>query len=74
MVHVAKEMQRQGFSIPLMIGGATTSKAHTAVKIEPAFKRDQVVHVTNASRAVGVASSLLSKEKKSSYIKEIQED
>ncbi len=74
MVHVAKEMERQGFSIPLMIGGATTSKAHTAVKIEPAYKRDQVVHVTNASRAVGVASALLSKEKKASYIKEIKED
>ncbi|WP_438269519.1 methionine synthase [Neptunomonas phycophila] len=74
MVHVAKEMQRQGFDIPLMIGGATTSKAHTAVKIEPAFKRDQVVHVTNASRAVGVASALLSKDRKSSYIKEIKED
>jgi 5-methyltetrahydrofolate--homocysteine methyltransferase len=74
MVHVAREMERQGFSIPLMIGGATTSKAHTAVKIEPAFKRDQVVHVTNASRAVGVASSLLSKDRKASYIKEIQED
>ncbi|SIS97400.1 methionine synthase [Neptunomonas antarctica] len=74
MVHVAREMERQGFSIPLMIGGATTSKAHTAVKIEPAFKRDQVVHVTNASRAVGVASSLLSKDRKARYIKEIQED
>jgi len=74
MVHVAKEMQRQGFDIPLMIGGATTSKAHTAVKIEPAFKRDQVVHVTNASRAVGVASALLSKDRKSNYIKEIKED
>lgn len=74
MVHVAKEMQRQGFAIPLMIGGATTSKAHTAVKIEPAYERDQVVHVTNASRAVGVASALLSKERKASYVKEIQED
>ncbi len=74
MVHVAKEMERQGFDIPLMIGGATTSKAHTAVKIDPAFHRDQVVHVTNASRAVNVASSLLSKERKSNYIKEIQED
>jgi 5-methyltetrahydrofolate--homocysteine methyltransferase len=74
MVHVAKEMERQGFSIPLMIGGATTSKAHTAVKIEPAFKRDQVVHVTNASRAVGVASSLLSKERKAGFVQSIQED
>jgi 5-methyltetrahydrofolate--homocysteine methyltransferase len=74
MVHVAKEMERQGFDIPLMIGGATTSKAHTAVKIEPAFKRDQVVHVTNASRAVGVASSLLSKERKAGFVQSIQED
>ncbi|WP_299203151.1 methionine synthase [uncultured Amphritea sp.] len=74
MVHVAKEMERQGFSIPLMIGGATTSKAHTAVKIDQAYKRDQVVHVTNASRAVNVASTLLSKERKPAYVKEIQED
>lgn len=74
MVHVAKEMERQGFSIPLMIGGATTSKAHTAVKIDPAFNRDQVVHVTNASRAVNVASTLLSEQNKDRYIKEIQEE
>lgn len=74
MVHVAKEMERQGFDIPLMIGGATTSKAHTAVKIEPAFKRDQVVHVTNASRAVGVASALLSDSRKADYVAEIQAD
>ncbi|MBV0931793.1 methionine synthase [Marinobacterium weihaiense] len=72
MVHVAKEMQRQGFDIPLLIGGATTSKAHTAVKIEPNYKNNQVVHVTNASRSVGVASSLLSATKKDSYIKEIK--
>ncbi|GAA0685672.1 methionine synthase [Marinobacterium maritimum] len=74
MVHVAKEMQRQGFDIPLLIGGATTSKAHTAVKIEPNYKNNQVVHVTNASRSVGVASSLLSATKKESFIKEIQEE
>lgn len=74
MVHVAKEMERQGFDIPLMIGGATTSKAHTAVKIDQAFKRDQVVHVTNASRAVGVASALLSAERKADFVKEIQDD
>ncbi len=74
MVHVAKEMQRQGFDIPLMIGGATTSKAHTAVKIEPNYKNNQVVHVTNASRSVGVASSLLSATKKENFIKEIQEE
>jgi len=74
MVHMAKEMERQEFNIPLMIGGATTSKAHTAVKIDPVFHRDQVVHVTNASRAVNVASALLSKDKKESYVKEIQEE
>ena len=74
MVHMAREMERQEFNIPLMIGGATTSKAHTAVKIDPVFHRDQVVHVTNASRAVNVASSLLSKDKKPNYVKEIQEE
>ncbi|MET4161227.1 5-methyltetrahydrofolate--homocysteine methyltransferase [Marinobacterium sp. MBR-111] len=74
MVHVAKEMQRQGFTIPLMIGGATTSKAHTAVKIEPNYKNNQVVHVTNASRSVGVASSLLSETKRINFIKEIQDE
>ncbi|MGI1670870.1 MAG: methionine synthase [Neptuniibacter sp.] len=73
MVHVAKEMERQEFDIPLLIGGATTSKAHTAVKIDPGFHRDQVVHVTNASRAVNVASNLLG-EKKTAYVKEIQEE
>ncbi|MDK8264456.1 methionine synthase [Pseudomonas oryzihabitans] len=68
MVHVAKEMQRQGFSLPLMIGGATTSKAHTAVKIEPQYKNDAVVYVTDASRAVGVATQLLSKELKAGFV------
>jgi 5-methyltetrahydrofolate--homocysteine methyltransferase len=73
MVHVAKEMERQEFNIPLLIGGATTSKAHTSVKIDKAYSRDQVVHVTNASRAVNVASNLLG-EKKAAYVKEIQEE
>ncbi len=68
MVHVAKEMQRQDFHIPLLIGGATTSKIHTAVKIEPQYPNDIVVYVPDASRAVGVASQLLSKEQKSAYI------
>ncbi|MFC5698338.1 methionine synthase [Pseudomonas sp. GCM10022186] len=68
MVHVAKEMQRQGFNLPLMIGGATTSKAHTAVKIEPQYSNDAVVYVTDASRAVGVATSLLSKELKAEFV------
>jgi 5-methyltetrahydrofolate--homocysteine methyltransferase len=61
MVHVAKEMQRQGFTIPLLIGGATTSKTHTAVKIEPQYSNGPVVHVLDASRSVAVVSSLLTK-------------
>lgn len=74
MVHVAREMQRQGFTLPLMIGGATTSKAHTAVKIEPHYSNDAVIYVTDASRAVGVATSLLSKEIKPDYVAKIRED
>ncbi|MCE2822199.1 MAG: methionine synthase [Saprospiraceae bacterium] len=61
MVHVAKEMQRLNFNIPLLIGGATTSKTHTAVKIEPHYQNAPVVHVLDASRSVAVASSLLTK-------------
>ncbi|RJX79623.1 methionine synthase [Pseudomonas sp. LS-2] len=68
MVHVAREMQRQNFSLPLMIGGATTSKAHTAVKIEPKYSNDAVIYVTDASRAVGVATQLLSRELKAGFI------
>jgi len=64
MVHVASEMQRQGFDLPLMIGGATTSPAHTAVKIEPAYSKAPVIHTTDASRAVGIVSRLLSKEER----------
>ncbi len=67
MVHVASEMERQGFTIPLLIGGATTSRVHTAVKIDPNYRRGQTVYVTDASRAVGVASSLLSKEGGAGY-------
>ncbi|MAG65834.1 methionine synthase [Pseudomonas sp.] len=74
MVHVAKEMQRRDFHLPLLIGGATTSKAHTAVKIEPHYHNDAVIYVTDASRAVGVATSLLSKELKSGYVQQIRED
>jgi len=65
MVFVAEEMQREGFDIPLLIGGATTSKTHTAVKIEPAYKANQTVYVTDASRAVGVVGALLGDEKES---------
>ncbi|HSC18076.1 MAG TPA: methionine synthase [Rhizomicrobium sp.] len=61
MVHVASEMERQGFAIPLLIGGATTSRVHTAVKISPSYNKGAVIHVSDASRAVGVASNLLSK-------------
>ena len=67
MVHVAKEMKRQGFTIPLMIGGATTSKAHTAVKIEPQYEHG-AVYVADASRAVGVATTLLSEEHKPAFL------
>ncbi|MGB5495259.1 MAG: methionine synthase, partial [Sedimenticolaceae bacterium] len=67
MVHVAKEMTRQGFDIPLLIGGATTSKAHTAVKIEPQYSHG-AVYVSDASRAVGVASTLLSKQQKKGFL------
>ncbi|MEI6746168.1 MAG: vitamin B12 dependent-methionine synthase activation domain-containing protein, partial [Methylococcaceae bacterium] len=72
MVHVAKEMQRQGFKIPLLIGGATTSRAHTAVKIEPHYENSSVVYVTDASRAVGVASNLLSGELATDYMASIR--
>ncbi|WP_108444306.1 methionine synthase [Halomonas denitrificans] len=71
MVHVAKEMQRQGFSLPLLIGGATTSKAHTAVKIEPGYDQP-VIYVSDASRAVGVAGKLLSPALKPTYVAEIR--
>ena len=73
MVHVAKEMKRQGFSIPLMIGGATTSRAHTAVKIEPQYEHG-AIYVADASRAVGVASTLLSREQKPAFLAGIREE
>ncbi len=69
MVHVAKEMEREGFSLPLLIGGATTSKAHTAVKIAPHYSHP-VVHVLDASRAVGVASALLSPAQRDEFAKQ----
>lgn len=72
MVTVASEMERQGFDIPLMIGGATTSKVHTAVKIDPSYRRGQTVYVTDASRAVGVASNLLHKDTGASYAADIR--
>jgi 5-methyltetrahydrofolate--homocysteine methyltransferase len=74
MVTMGKEMERQGFSVPLMIGGATTSKAHTAVKIAPTYQRNQTIYVSDASRAVGVASKLISKEHRDAFVAEIQLD
>jgi 5-methyltetrahydrofolate--homocysteine methyltransferase len=68
MVHVAKEMEREKFTLPLLIGGATTSKAHTAVKIAPHYSKP-VVHVLDASRAVGVASALLSPAQREEFAK-----
>src|SRR5437867_3553783 len=73
MVHVAQEMQREGFRLPLLIGGATTSRAHTAVKIAPHYQAS-TVHVLDASRAVGVVNSLLNEELKTKFDKKIRED
>jgi len=68
MVHVAKEMQRKEVNVPLLIGGATTSKAHTAVKIQPNYQAEPTVYVSDASRAVGVASRLLSDSLKKEFV------
>jgi 5-methyltetrahydrofolate--homocysteine methyltransferase len=65
-------MERQGFDLPLLIGGATTSRVHTAVKIHPNYRAGQAVYVTDASRAVGVASSLMSKEARSGYVADVR--
>ena len=72
MAHVAAEMEREGFDIPLLIGGATTSRVHTAVKIHPRYRQGQAVYVTDASRAVGVVSSLLSPEAKDGYVETVR--
>ena len=72
MCHVAAEMERQGFSVPLLIGGATTSRVHTAVKIDPHYRRGQAVHVNDASRAVGVAAALLSSERRDAYVEGVR--
>ncbi len=73
MVHVAKEMTRQGFELPLLIGGATTSKAHTAVKIAPSY-RHATVHVLDASRAVGVVGSLINEQQRESFADTVRAD
>ncbi|WP_257166313.1 methionine synthase [Bradyrhizobium sp. SRS-191] len=72
MAYLASEMERQGLNVPLLIGGATTSRVHTAVKIDPNYQGGPVVHVNDASRAVGVASSLLSPERKDAYAADIR--
>ncbi|MEA2079212.1 MAG: vitamin B12 dependent-methionine synthase activation domain-containing protein, partial [Pseudomonadota bacterium] len=71
MAHLAKEMQREGFDLPLLIGGATTSRVHTAVKIEPGY-HSTTVYVKDASRAVGVAQKLVSEDNKAAYVAEIK--
>ncbi|MDD1527947.1 methionine synthase [Bradyrhizobium sp. WBOS7] len=72
MAFFAGELQREGLKLPLLIGGATTSRVHTAVKIDPSYRAGPVVHVNDASRAVGVASSLLSPEKREAYAAEVR--
>jgi 5-methyltetrahydrofolate--homocysteine methyltransferase len=74
MSFLAGELQRQGMDVPLLIGGATTSRVHTAVKIDPNYQNGPVVHVNDASRAVGVASSLLSLERRVAYAAEVRAD
>ncbi len=74
MCHVAAEMEREGFDLPLLIGGATTSKVHTAVKISPNYHHSQAIYVTDASRAVGVVSSLMSPEERPKVIAQVRED
>ena len=73
MAHVAREMEREGMKLPLLIGGATTSKAHTAVKIAPGYS-EPVVHVLDASRAVPVVSNLISAEHKPKFANDIREE
>ncbi|MFP3920786.1 MAG: methionine synthase [Dichotomicrobium sp.] len=73
MCSVAAEMEREGFEVPLLIGGATTSQVHTAVKISPNYQRGQAIYVSDASRAVGVVSKLLSEER-DNYVQEVQEN
>ncbi|MGU3574327.1 methionine synthase [Brucellaceae bacterium C25G] len=74
MVNVAAEMEREGLDLPLLIGGATTSRVHTAVKIHPKYERGQTVYVVDASRAVGVVSQLLSPDSKISYIQSVRDE
>ncbi len=74
MCHVAAEMERQNFDVPLLIGGATTSRVHTAVKIHPNYRKGQTVYVTDASRAVGVAGALMGTGSREKYVGEVREE
>jgi 5-methyltetrahydrofolate--homocysteine methyltransferase len=74
MVHVAREMERLGFTLPLLIGGATTSKTHTAVKIEPAYSRGPTLHVLDASRAVPVVRALLDRNRREAFAREARDE
>jgi 5-methyltetrahydrofolate--homocysteine methyltransferase len=74
MSFLAGELERQGLNLPLLIGGATTSRVHTAVKIDPNYRAGPVVHVNDASRAVGVASALLSPERREAFAQEVRAD
>ncbi|PWB65318.1 MAG: methionine synthase [Bradyrhizobiaceae bacterium] len=74
MCHVAAEMEREGLDLPLLIGGATTSRVHTAVKIDPHYRRGQAVYVTDASRAVGVVSALMSRQGRAAYVDEVRRE
>ena len=74
MCHVAAEMEREGFSVPLLIGGATTSRVHTAVKIKPNYERGQTIYVTDASRAVGVVSNLMSDTERGPYMDGVRKE
>ncbi len=74
MVHVASELQRQGWNLPLLIGGATTSPMHTAVKIEPAYDKGATIYVSDASRAVGVVRTLLSEQNRDALVKQTRDD
>src|SRR3569832_2337521 len=74
MAYMAAEMERQNMQMPLLIGGATTSRVHTAVKIDPNYRNGPVVHVNDASRAVGVASSLLSPERRGAYADDVRSE
>ena len=74
MCHVAAEMEREGFSVPLLIGGATTSRVHTAVKITPNYERGQTIYVTDASRAVGVVSNLMSDTGRGAYMEGVRNE